>query len=123
MSADDRTGMAEDRTDLAEDRTLLANERTFAGWLRTAFASIALGLAFHAIFPKIEPTWLAKGIASLFIVLGVWVAWQAERRATKLAKERQAHAVELVGSTNFLTMAIATTAGAISLLAALWFFV
>ncbi len=47
------------RTDLAEDRTILANERTFAGWMRTALACVAIGVGFHALFPKLEPAVVA----------------------------------------------------------------
>ena len=42
--AEGRTNYAEDRTDWAEGRTAMANERTFAGWMRTAFAAIGIGI-------------------------------------------------------------------------------
>ena len=41
---DKSTQWAEFRTDLAEDRNIMAMERTFAGWMRTAFAAIGIGL-------------------------------------------------------------------------------
>ena len=41
---DPSTHWAEFRTDLAEDRNIMAMERTFAGWMRTAFAAIGIGL-------------------------------------------------------------------------------
>ena len=52
----DKQHLAEERTDLAEDRTILANERTYAGWMRTGFAAIAVGLGFQALFAQMEPT-------------------------------------------------------------------
>lgn len=61
--AEKRTEFAEDRTDWAEDRTIRAAERTYAGWLRTAFAAIGIGLGFvpclanltrHGL-PKVSP--------------------------------------------------------------------
>ena len=55
MSGDEKTGLAEERTNLAEDRTILANERTFAGWMRTGFAAVAVGLGFQALFSQMEP--------------------------------------------------------------------
>ena len=79
----DRTELAENRTDLAEDRTLLANERTFSGWARTAMASIGVGLGFNALFKAVHPTWFAKGIASVFILLGIFLIVAAERRAQR----------------------------------------
>lgn len=69
----ERGQLAEDRTDLAEDRTLFANERTFSGWARTAMASIGIGIGFHALFRPIEPTWVAKAIATLFFLLAVFL--------------------------------------------------
>ena len=64
-----RSDLAEDRTDLAEDRTLLANERTFSGWARTALATVGIGLGFHVLFEALEPAWVAKAIATLFVAL------------------------------------------------------
>ncbi|MEE2793267.1 MAG: DUF202 domain-containing protein, partial [Pseudomonadota bacterium] len=46
---DKSTEWAELRTDLAEDRNIMAMERTFAGWMRTAFAAIGIGLGFKAV--------------------------------------------------------------------------
>ena len=74
-----KNDLAEDRTDLAEDRTLLANERTFSGWARTALASIGIGIGFNALFKPVEPTWVAKAIATLFLLLAAFLA--ARRRA------------------------------------------
>ena len=77
---DDREELAEERTHFAEDRTIMAMERTFAGWIRTAFAAIGIGLAFHVVFDEFEPPWLARAIATMFILAGGWVAIAAERR-------------------------------------------
>lgn len=118
--AEERTEKAVERTDFAEDRTLLANERTFAGWCRTAIACIGLGLGFQAIFKTIEPTWVAKVIASLLILLGVFIIWQAYRRATAFANNSSSHRVNLMGSSNFMIMAIAISAGGVVLTIALW---
>ena len=67
---DKSTEWAEFRTDLAEDRNIMAMERTFAGWMRTAFAAIGIGLAFKAVFGEFDPPWLAKAIATVFILAG-----------------------------------------------------
>ena len=56
--------LASARTDLAEDRNIMAMERTFAGWMRTAFAAIGIGLGFKAVFGAFDPPWLAKAIAT-----------------------------------------------------------
>jgi putative membrane protein len=74
---DSKTKLAEDRTDLAEDRTILANERTFAGWMRTGFAAVGVGLGFQALFNKMEPDWVPKGIATAFLLIAMIVFWTA----------------------------------------------
>ena len=80
---DPSTKWAELRTDLAEDRNIMAMERTFAGWMRTAFAAIAVGIGFQALFGEFEPPWLAKAIATMFILAGGWLAVSAERRTCR----------------------------------------
>ena len=79
--AKDRTSYAEDRTDWAEDRTAMANERTFAGWMRTAFAAIGIGIGFNALFDELEPVWVPKAVATMFILLGIALIYLAQRRA------------------------------------------
>ena len=78
---DKPTQWAEFRTDLAEDRTIMATERTYAGWLRTAFAAIGIGLGFRAVFGDFDPPWLARAIATMFILAGAWLALAAAHRA------------------------------------------
>ena len=52
----------------------MAVERTFAGWMRTAFGAIGIGIAFHALFGEFDPPYLAKLIATVFILLGAILA-------------------------------------------------
>ncbi|MFK3891462.1 YidH family protein [Sphingomonas sp. NPDC079357] len=115
-----RTDLAEDRTDLAEDRTLLANERTFSGWARTATACIGIGLGFSALFKPVEPTCVAKSIATLFILLGIFLVIAAERRARGLHERLTAHHVNGVTTINFRVMAAAISIGAVALIVAIW---
>lgn len=111
---------AELRTDLAEDRTIQATERTFAGWLRTAFAAIGVGVAFHVVFGEFQPPWLAQAIASLFIVLGISVAFTAERRASGTFKRLSSHAVDRPKIPNLRWLSWSIIAGAIALIAGIW---
>lgn len=117
--AEDRTEMAKNRTDYAEDRTILANERTFAGWSRTAFAAIGIGLGFQALFREIEPAWIPKIIATIFFALAIFIIWNAQRKATLLVKRLDIHEVEVMGSTNFRVIAIAVTIAAIGVSSAI----
>ncbi|QDX26367.1 DUF202 domain-containing protein [Sphingomonas suaedae] len=115
-----RSELAEDRTDLAEDRTLLANERTFSGWARTALATIGIGLGFHVLFGALEPAWLPKVIATVFIALGVVIIWMAERRACAIQSRLSAHNIRTLRSLNIRLIAWVYTLGALSLTVALW---
>lgn len=117
---DKNTKFAEFRTDLAEDRNIMAMERTFAGWMRTAFAAIGIGLGFKAVFGAFEPPWLAKAIATLFILAGGWLAIKAQRRACKTLEKLQAHEFEAISTPNFRALAYSVAAGAILLTAGLW---
>lgn len=110
----------EQRTDLAEDRTVLANERTFAGWFRTGFAAVAIGLAFHALFIRMEPPWVPRAIATLFVCIGIFLFIAAERRACRVLARLSAHQVKAFNHWRLRLMAYAATAGALALIAAMW---
>ena len=118
--AEDRTDLAQDRTDWAEDRTILANERTFAGWMRTGLASAGLGLGFQAIFRVVEPTWLAKAGATIFLSIALVVFWLAQAKACSLAKRMDSHAAKPMGHQNFRTISLLFSGGTIALAAILW---
>lgn len=89
-------GEAEKRTDLAEDRTAQATERTFFGAIRTAFGAIGLAIAFHVLFGDFEPPWLARGIATVFLVLAAGIAFIAGRRARESFENLTLHEVKTV---------------------------
>ena len=119
---DDRNELASERTDFAEDRTVQATERTFAGWLRTAFAAIGIGIAFNALFGDLNPPWLARAVASLFIVLGATIAFTAERRACKTFNRLSAHAIDAPTIPNIRWMSWSVVIGAVALIVGLWLF-
>lgn len=112
--------LAEERTDLAEDRTIMAMERTFAGWMRTAFAAIGIGLAFRAVFGEFDPPWLARAIGTGFILLGAIVAFTAERRATATFKRLSPHEVDTPARPAIRWIGWSVAAGAVLLAGALW---
>ena len=98
----------------------MATERTFAGWIRTAFAAIGIGLGFKALFGAFDPPWLARAIATTFILAGGWLAIAAERRACKTLERLNAHRFEPVSVPNFRMLAYAVAAGSVILVAGLW---
>ncbi len=121
--SDDSTSpnkLASERTEWAEDRTLLANERTFAGWMRTGLASVGLGVGFHALFGKLEPPNLARGIATLFVVTGIFVFLAAARSAAKVCTRLQAHAAHPLGGARLNLIATLLVIASCALLAGVW---
>jgi putative membrane protein len=114
------TGSAELRTDLAEDRTLLANERTFAGWLRTGMAAVGVGLAFHVLFGELNPPWLPRAIATLFLGAALLIIWLAERRACAVIRRLKAHRVVAARLVNLRLISAAVSLGTLALAAAIW---
>lgn len=116
----DRDDLAASRTDMAEDRTALANERTFAGWARTAMAAVGIGLAFNALFGDMEPTWAAKALATVFILLGIFLIAMAERRACAITARISSHSVDALKTMNVRIVAIGIGLGALALIAAIW---
>ena len=117
---DKSTQWAEFRTDLAEDRNIMAMERTFAGWMRTAFAAIGIGLGFRALFGSWDPAWMPKLIASLFILGGGWLAITAQQRACKTLTRLSTHEFAPIPTPNFRVMAYGVAIGAIVVTVGLW---
>ncbi|WP_338446619.1 DUF202 domain-containing protein [Pelagerythrobacter marensis] len=116
----DSNDLAAERTRFAEDRNIMATERTFAGWIRTAFAAIGIGLAFRVLFGEFEPPWLAKAIATLFIAAGGVLALSAQRRASRTLARLDSHEFERATIPDFRLLAYAVVLGAAILIAGLW---
>ncbi len=117
---DPREQLAHERTEWAEDRTLLANERTFAGWMRTGLASVGVGVGFNALFNKLEPPYLARVIATVFVLTGVLVIITAARSANKVCQRLQAHAARPLGGTRTNLIAALLCLASLGLLAGVW---
>ncbi len=108
------------RTDLAEDRTILANERTFAGWLRTAFAAVGIGVGFQVLFRALEPAWAPRLIATVFLVLAIMIVLLAERRAAAVIRRLDTHVVVTAKRFNLALIAWIVVAATSALIAAIW---
>ncbi len=117
---EDREELARERTDMAEDRTIMAVERTFAGWIRTAFAAIGIGLAFRVLFGELDPPWLAKGLASLFIAFAVFLSLSAYKRAVASLERMHPHVLERPDIPSFKWLSYGVALGAALLIAGLW---
>lgn len=114
--------LARDRTEMAEDRTVMAVERTFAGWIRTAFGAVGIGLAFHALFGKLDPPWIARAIATIFVLLGAFLSIIAERRACRALVRMSTHAIGAPNAPHLRWIAYVVAASALVLAAAFWLF-
>jgi len=119
-NGENRRELAKDRTEYAEDRTVLANERTFASWFRTGFASVAIGLGFQALFLKMEPTWVPKAIATIFLVLAIYIFIAAERRACAVLDRLSTHEVKNFSNSRLRIMVAAASAGVVALIISIW---
>ena len=108
------------RTDLAEDRTILANERTFAGWLRTGLGAIGIGLAFNALFTRLEPAWVPRLIASVFLATAILIFVAAERRATVVLRRLQTHEVRSASVRTLRAIAGICAGATAALIVGLW---
>jgi putative membrane protein len=115
-----RTDQAERRTEFAEDRTIQATERTFAGWIRTAFAALGIGIAFHVLFGRLQPPWLARAIATLFMLLAAGIAVTAERRAHAAFRRLKAHRIHAPSVPDLRWIGWSVAASAVLLIAAFW---
>jgi putative membrane protein len=116
----DKQELAEARTGLAEDRTVLANERTYAGWMRTGLGCIGVGLGFRALLRTFEPAWLAKSVATLFIVAGIAIIWLSWRRACAVLARLEAHEVETLPLAGMRWLSYGIIVAAIVLAIVLW---
>ncbi len=118
--ANERTDLAEDRTEWAEDRTIMANERTFAGWMRTGLAAVGIGLGFNALFGKLEPLWVPKAIASLFMIIGIFIFWAAQRNGCAVQARLNSHHATPVKPNNMRLISGLMALGATVLIVAIW---
>ena len=116
----DSNDLAMERTDLAEDRNIMAMERTFAGWMRTAFAAIGIGLAFRAVFGEFDPPWLARAIATMFVLAGGALAYTAQRRTCDTMGRLKSHQLHPASAPNFRVLGYAVVTGSLLLTAGLW---
>jgi putative membrane protein len=107
-------------TELSEDRTLLSNERTFSSWMGTGLACVGVAIGLHAVFGAIDPTWLAKLVASIFLLTALAIYWAAVRQACKTYSRLRNTDVEIQGSNVFKKIAAMMSAGTLGVGIILW---
>ncbi|WP_170460795.1 YidH family protein [Ruegeria arenilitoris] len=112
--------LAEERTDWAEDRTILANERTFAGWMRTGMACVAIALGLKAVFSAVEPEWLAKAAATLFVLISLLIYWGAWMNARRVYSRLEAHSAQPASRFHLQLVVGSLSLGSIACCLVLW---
>lgn len=117
---DAKTDWAERRTDWAEDRTLLANERTFAGWMRTGMAALAVAIGLKAVFGEFQPTWIAKAVATIFILSALLIFGASAHEARKAQARISSHDAEAQSTSRMLILALLLSFGGLATGAILW---
>lgn len=107
-------------TELSEDRTLLSNERTFSSWMGTGLACVGVAIGLHAVFGAIDPTWLAKLVASIFLFTALAIYWAAVRQACKTYTRLRNTDVEVQGANMFKRIAFLMSAATLGVGVILW---
>lgn len=120
MTKESRTDLARDRTELAEDRTVLAHERSFAGWVRTGMAAVGIGLGFNALFRTLDPAWVPKAIASIFLAAAIFIFISAERRACRIIGKLEAHKVSALRPVRIRLLTVILAGATVMLGGAIW---
>ncbi len=117
---DDNNDLAHERTKWAEDRTLLASERTFSSWMGTGLGSLGLAVGMQAVFGAMEPTWVAKSAATIFVLIAVMLFVSALRNAQETLKRLNSSSAEPISSNNLSIIAYSLTVGALGACIVLW---
>ncbi len=116
----DRQELARERTEWAEDRTVLANERTFAGWMRTGMGALGIAIGLQAVFGAMDPTWVAKSAASVFVVISLIMFVSAYRASVNMYKRLDAHTAEPVSRRHLSVITVLMCLGSVVSGAVLW---
>lgn len=108
------------RTRWAEDRTILANERTFSAWMGTGLGAVGIAIGLKAVFGAIDPTWVAKAVASLFLAVAIGIYWMARNQACKTLERLSDNDAEAQSPQSFTRLAWAMTAATLATGGVLW---
>jgi putative membrane protein len=67
-----------------------------------------------------DPTWVAKAVATLFLLIAILIYWLAERQARKTLKRLNNSDVEVQSPRSFNTLAWSMTFATVATGAVLW---
>lgn len=120
MQDDDHSKTSEPRTRWAEDRTILANERTFVSWNGAGLGAIGVAIGLQAVFGETDPTWMAKAVATLFLLTALVVFWSAWTQARKTLKRLDHHDAEARSPNGFTRLTAMLTVATLATGGILW---
>ena len=112
--------LAKERTEWAEDRTLLASERTFSSWMGTGLGSLGLAVGMQAVFGAMEPTWIAKVAATIFVIVALYMFLTALSNAKNTLNRLNANSAEPVSGNKLAIIAYLMSLGGIGVGVILW---
>jgi len=75
---------------------VLARERSFAGRVGTGMATLCADGGFHALFGSFSLAWVPKAIATIFLLIAIFVFLSAERRACRILDNLDPHNIAVV---------------------------
>lgn len=107
-------------TQWSEDRTLLSNERTFSSWMGTGLACVGVAIGLQAVFGKLDETWLAQGVATIFLLTAISIYWAAVRQAYKTYSRLSSNDAETQSSNMFKRLTAMMTLGTVGVGVVLW---
>ena len=108
------------RTNWSEDRTLMANERTYSSWMGTGLGAIGVAIGMKAVFGAFEPTWAAKAVASMFLLIAIVIFWSARNQACKTRQRLHDTDADPLSTHGFTRLATIMTIATVGTGAILW---
>jgi putative membrane protein len=86
----------------------------------TGLGAVGIAIALRAVFGAVEPTWVAKAIASTFLAIAILIYWMAQRQAKKTLSRLSQNDAETQPTSAFTRLATAMTIATVATGAVLW---
>ncbi len=91
-----------------------------ASWLRTGYGAIGIGLAFQALFNKVEPGWVPRLIATGFLATAILMFVSAERRASAVFDRLDEHRVVSVNMQTLRLVVAISVLACVAMMIVIW---
>jgi putative membrane protein len=91
--------------------------------MRTGMAAVGIGLGFNALFRSLEPDWVAKAIATAFLLVAIYIFLSADRRARRILDNLDAHSVSALKPMRIRLLSWLLSLATLALTGAIWLLV